>query len=67
MPDDDWLILTPQELGFAVGNPDRGVLVTLNLGQWSQYVGRPVAIRMTPTEARKIAQTLARKADEAET
>jgi ethanolamine utilization microcompartment shell protein EutS len=60
------LILTPKELGFSIVNPDRDVLVHLDFGQWEQYVGRPIAIRMTPLEARRIAQTLARKADEAE-
>lgn len=66
MADSDLLILTPSNLGFGIDNPSRDLLVRLDFGQWEQYVGRPIAIRMTPTEARRIAQTLARKADEAE-
>ena len=63
---DDPLILSPERLGFAILGINRSVLVTLDLGQWAQFVGRPVAIQMTPTEARQIARVLKRKADEAE-
>ena len=68
MPDDDdWLILTPDQMGFGVLNPARDVLVSLDLGAWTQFVGRKIAIRMTPSEARMLAEKLARKAAEAET
>jgi ethanolamine utilization microcompartment shell protein EutS len=66
--DERFLIITPENLAFSVLNPNRDLLVHLDIDP--QHFGlRPglgLAIRMTPTEARRIAQTLARKADEAE-
>lgn len=62
----DWLILTPQNLGFAVYGPTRDVLVTIDPGAWGQYLPRPVALRLSATEARALAEMLRKKADEAE-
>jgi len=48
-------------------HPDRDVAVHLDLDQeQTGFLSIEVMIRMTPTEARNIAQALVRKADEAE-
>lgn len=66
MSDDDPLVLTPENLGVAVMNPERDVIVTVDLGRWQEFVGRPLVLRMTPAETRRFAEALSRKADEAE-
>lgn len=47
---DDWLVLTPDNLGFAILNPDRSVAISLDLGRWQEFVGKTVAIRMSHTK-----------------
>jgi hypothetical protein len=65
MAGEDWLILRPQGTTFAVIKPDI-VLMRFDLGPQTEFVEHPIAIQMTPTEARQIAQILIAKAQEAE-
>jgi len=61
------LVVTPQQIAVAIINPDRDVAIHLDLDQeQTGLLGIEVMVRMTPTEARQIAQALVRKADEAE-
>jgi|HubBroStandDraft_1064217.scaffolds.fasta_scaffold472059_2 hypothetical protein len=67
MPEEKrYLVITPNNLGFSVLNPDRDVGLHLDLDPEHTGLLIDVVIRMTPTEARQTAQTLIRKADEAE-
>ena len=61
-----YLVITPNELSFSVLNPNRDVCVHLDLDPARTGLLIDVGVRMTPAEARKLAQTLLRKADEAE-
>lgn len=62
------LVITPEGIGFSIG-PDREIFLTLvGLAEAAGLTpGTDVAIRMTSTEARRMADVLKRKADEAET
>jgi ethanolamine utilization microcompartment shell protein EutS len=61
-----YLVITPNQLAFSILNPDRDVTVHLDLDPERTGLLVDVVIRMTPTEARRIAETLVRKADAAE-
>jgi hypothetical protein len=61
-----YLVITPNNLGFSVVTPDRDVCLHLDLDPAHTGLLIDVVIRMTPTEARQTAQTLLRKAAEAE-
>jgi len=62
-----WLVLNPGKLLLAVG-PGGNVFVLLLYPheQTGLVPGTELAIQMTPTQARRIAHQLLRKADEAE-
>ena len=66
MTDKQYLVITPNHLAFSVLNPDRDVAVHLDLDPARTGLLIDLIIRMTPTEACRIADTLTRKADEAE-
>jgi hypothetical protein len=66
MSDNGPLVLTAKGLGITILNPDRDVIVTVDLGPWAEFVGRPVVFRLTSDEARQFAQGLRSKANEAE-
>jgi ethanolamine utilization microcompartment shell protein EutS len=67
MSEKRYLILTPPQIGYSIVNPDRDVLLHLDLDrEETGLIGVEVVIRMTPTEARQVARGLLRKADEAE-
>jgi hypothetical protein len=61
-----YLVITPNELSFSLLNPDRAVCVHLDLDPACTGLLIDVIARMTPAEVRQVAQTLLRKADEAE-
>ncbi len=66
MSDKRYLVITPNNLAFSVLTPDRDVAVHLDLDPKHTGMLIDVVIRMTPTEARRIAEVLTRKAGEAE-
>lgn len=59
--------MSPQGITFAIG-PNRNVVLRLDYprGELGLAPGIVLAMEMTPAEARSIATTLLRKADEAE-
>jgi hypothetical protein len=59
-------VITPKNLAFSIVNPDRDVIVALDLDPKQSGLLIDVAIRMSPNEARLVGATLIRKADEAE-
>lgn len=62
-----YLVISAKEVAVSVIKPTRNVGMHLDLDQNSTgLIGVDVVIEMTPTEARKIAQALIRKADAAE-
>jgi hypothetical protein len=65
MADGDWLILSGERVRFAI-SPEAEVLMRLDMGPAQEFLPHPVAIRMTPAEARDIARRLTKTADEAE-
>lgn len=65
MADGDWLILSADDIRFAT-TPEAEVLMRLDMGPAQQFLPHPVAVRLTPRQARYIAQQLTSKADEAE-
>jgi hypothetical protein len=62
-----WLTLTPKSLDLGI-TPGRTVAMRFHFkgDEIGLAPGIGVAIQMTPAEARRIAQVLARKADQAE-
>ena len=61
-----YLVITPNQLAFSILNPDNDVAVHLDLDPERTGLLVDVVIRMTPAEARRIAETLVRRADAAE-
>jgi ethanolamine utilization microcompartment shell protein EutS len=62
-----YLVITPDKVAVSVLNPERDVGVHLDLDPGeSGLLGIEVVVRMTPTESRRIAALITRKADEAE-
>jgi hypothetical protein len=67
MADKRYLVITRENIGVAVIDPERAVAIHLDLDRKETgLLGIEVMIRMSATEARRIAQVLIRKADEAE-
>jgi hypothetical protein len=68
MAEERFLFVTPDQLAFLI-SPQRNVGLDLMFGEGNPLGLAPgvhIVIDMTPNEARKVAETLARKADEAE-
>jgi len=62
-----YLVITPENIGVSVIDPDRAVAIHLDLDrEQTGLLGIEVMIRMSPIEARQVAETLLRKAGEAE-
>lgn len=63
-----WLTITPQDIAVGVLSPDRSVAIQLLIHPDHLHLAPAVgiALRMTATEARRIANLLRSKADEAE-
>jgi hypothetical protein len=62
-----YLVITPENFAVSIINPDRAVAIHLDLDrEQTGLLGIEVMVRMSPIEARQVAQTLLRKADEAE-
>ena len=63
-----WIVITPQDISVGVLKPERAVAVQLRIHPDHLHLAPAVgvALRMTPTEARRIAMLLQRTADEAE-
>ena len=63
-----WLTITPLDIAVGVLKPDRSVAVQLRIYPDHLHLAPAVgvALRMTPTEARRIARLLQKMADEAE-
>jgi hypothetical protein len=65
MADTRYLVIAPENIAFSVVIEERDVCMHLDLD--ADCAGRmAIAIRMTPTEARRVAETLIRKAGAAE-
>jgi ethanolamine utilization microcompartment shell protein EutS len=61
-----FLVVTPDKIALAVVNPDRDVVIHVDLDkERTGLLGIELMIRMTPTEARQFAEALVRKAGEA--
>ena len=63
-----WIVITPQDIAVGVLDPDRSVAMQLLIHPDHLHLAPAVgvALRMTPAQAREIAEKLLRKADEAE-
>lgn len=63
-----WLTITPQDIAVGVLKPDRSVAIQLRIHPDHLHLAPAVgvALRLTPAQARQIAERLSRKADEAE-
>jgi hypothetical protein len=67
MPEERVLYLSPDKLQFAISpHGNVGVLLDYPRGELGLVPGLSLALELTPAEARNVAQTLLRKADEAE-
>jgi hypothetical protein len=66
--DERWLMITPKQVGVQADQTNRSVVMGLDVSdpQLGLAPGLSVGLRMSPTEARQIAEVLLRKADEAE-
>lgn len=67
MAEDRWLVLPPDGLIFAI-SPTGNVAIRMDYSRKDTGLAPNVhlAVEFSPAEAREIAQTLLRKADEAE-
>lgn len=69
MTDERWVFFTPQQMRVAHGDaPDPSVILMLDVSsdETGLAPGVRLGMRMSPTEARALAQSLVRKADDAE-
>jgi len=68
MSDERWLMITPNQVGVHADQTSRSVVLGLDVSdpQLGLAPGLSLGCRMSPTEARQIAEVLSRKADEAE-
>ena len=68
MADEQWLMITPQQVGVQADKTSRVVRMGLDVSdpKLGLAPGLSVGLAMSPTEARQIADLLLRKADEAE-
>ena len=68
MEDERWLMITPQQVGVGIDEKTRSVRLGLDVSNKETGLapGLSLGIVMSPTEARRIAGLMLRKADEAE-
>lgn len=68
MADEQWLMITPKQVGVQADKTSRSVVMGLDVSdpRLGLAPGLSVGLRMSPTEARQIAEAIIRKADEVE-
>ena len=68
MPEERWLMITPSQMGVQADQTSQSVVLGLDVSgaEFGLGPGLNVGLRMSPTEARQLAATILRKADEVE-
>lgn len=68
MADERWLFITPTQMGVHAEKGSSSVVLGLDVSDPNLGLapGLNIGMRMSPSEARSLAQVLVRKADEAE-
>ena len=63
-----WLMITPEQVGVQADQTSHSVILGLDVSgpELGLAPGLSVGLRMSPTEARQVAEALLRKADDAE-
>jgi hypothetical protein len=63
MADDRWLMITPKQVGIQADQTSQSVVMGLDVSDPDLGLapGLSIGLRMSPTEARQIAEVLSRK------